>query len=452
MTSRRDFLRLGAGGLAAAALGTGCGRSDGDASAVAADSSRLQRPTLRIAQWSHFVPAYDQWFDGEYVKRWGDEHDVDVVVDHIPINELPLRADAEAAAQRGHDIFWFISPRPTLEDAVIDHTELVEEVSARLGPLVPHVSRSVRNAKNSRYFAFPDHWTAGPIHYRRDLWRKVGQSRGPRTWEDVLKAAPSLKALGHPLGLGFSSDLDSDWTVGSILHSFGASLQDDNARVTINSPAAVEAVKFGAALFKAGMTDEVFNWDASSNNRLLVSGRGSLILNAVSAIRATEQENPGLAANIALAPVPTAAAGDVPRGEYGVGSYVVWKFAEQQELAKKFLIDLSYASREAFIRSRLYNLPSFSRAVPDIDTLVGTDAQARPGNKYALLADATSWSTNVGYPGSNNAAVDEVFGRYLLPRMFASAARGEQSAQQAVADAEAQIKPIFARWRELGKI
>ena len=25
--------------------------------------------TLRIIQWSHFVPAYDRWFDNVYVKR-----------------------------------------------------------------------------------------------------------------------------------------------------------------------------------------------------------------------------------------------------------------------------------------------------------------------------------------------------------------------------------------------
>jgi multiple sugar transport system substrate-binding protein len=36
--------------------------------------------------------------------------------------------------------------------------------------------------------------------------------------------------------------------------------------------------------------------------------------------------------------------------------------------------------------------------------------------------------------------------------MFARAARGEVSAQQAVADAEAQIRPIFDNWRSRGLI
>ncbi len=36
--------------------------------------------------------------------------------------------------------------------------------------------------------------------------------------------------------------------------------------------------------------------------------------------------------------------------------------------------------------------------------------------------------------------------------MFAAAARGEMSAEEAVKAAEAQITPIFDKWRDLGKI
>jgi hypothetical protein len=36
--------------------------------------------------------------------------------------------------------------------------------------------------------------------------------------------------------------------------------------------------------------------------------------------------------------------------------------------------------------------------------------------------------------------------------MFARAARGEVSPQQAVADAEARIKPIFEKWRAKGLV
>ena len=34
--------------------------------------------TLKILQWSHFVPGYDKWFNNEYVKEWGSKNDTEV--------------------------------------------------------------------------------------------------------------------------------------------------------------------------------------------------------------------------------------------------------------------------------------------------------------------------------------------------------------------------------------
>src|SRR5918995_2953678 len=93
--------------------------------------------TLRIAQWSHFVPAYDVWFDNTYVKRWGQANDTEVRVDHINQADIPARAAAEVAAQSGHDLFWFLSPPAQYEDQVINHNEIVQEVTKRRGKMKP---------------------------------------------------------------------------------------------------------------------------------------------------------------------------------------------------------------------------------------------------------------------------------------------------------------------------
>jgi len=54
--------------------------------------------------------------------------------------------------------------------------------------------------------------------------------------------------------------------------------------------------------------------------------------------------------------------------------------------------------------------------------------------------------------GHANAAAMDVFNQFLVPKMFAAAAKGEMTAEEAVKAAEAQMKPIFDRWREQGKI
>jgi len=53
-----------------------------------------------------------------------------------------------------------------------------------------------------------------------------------------------------------------------------------------------EAVKFVKALYQDAMSPEVLSWDASSNNRAMLAGKVSVVLNAVSVTR--EAENKGM--------------------------------------------------------------------------------------------------------------------------------------------------------------
>src|SRR5262245_25069591 len=53
--------------------------------------------TLSVVQWSHFVPAYDKWFDN-FAKDWGTKNHIEVTVDHIPVADVAARAAAEASA------------------------------------------------------------------------------------------------------------------------------------------------------------------------------------------------------------------------------------------------------------------------------------------------------------------------------------------------------------------
>ena len=75
-----------------------------------------------------------------------------------------------------------------------------------------------------------------------------------------------------------------------------------------------------------------------------------------------------------------------------------------------------------------------------------------PTGKYGLFAEAGAWTANPGRPGFDNAAVAEVHNEYIIAQMFAAAAGGELSAEEAVKRAHAQAAPIFDKWRERGKI
>jgi multiple sugar transport system substrate-binding protein len=431
-SSRRRFL-AGAGAAAVTA---------GLAPAGLAPAAPRRR-TLRIAQSAHFVPAFDDWFDHKFTPAWGARNGVEVTVDHYSVSDLRARAAAEVATRQGHDLFGFYDPPPGYEPHVVPVSDVVAECERRYGKLLPFAHRGTFNPRTQTYFAFSDAWAPEPLLYRADWWGEAGAT--PDTWERIREGARRVREkTGATAGFGLAPEPDSNTTLRGLLWSYGAAEQDEAGQVTINSRATVEAIKLMTALYRESMTSDVFMWDPSSNNRAFVWGRASIIQNAISALRTLEMQNPDLAKQAALAP-PAAGPKGRLTGPHLLSCYVIWRFADSVELAKQFLVDLVAASEETFRASEWYNLPTFPRALPDLAARLGGSPPG--GARYGVLADAASWTVGLGHPGYTTAAIEEVATRSVIPRMFARAARGEQSAEEAARQAEGEMKRIFARWQ-----
>jgi multiple sugar transport system substrate-binding protein len=410
-------------------------------------------PVLRIAQWAHFVPAYDDWFDRKFAREWGQRNGVTVEIDHLSLSELRVRADTEVATQQGHDLFAFPESPVGYEPHVTFLTDVVTECERRFGRLPAFIQKGTFSPRTKQHFALPESWAAAPLHYRTDLWGEAGAR--PDTWELVREGARKIREKrGIPAGFGLSPEPDSNMTLRGLLWGFGAVEQDEAGQVAINSPATVEAVKLMTTIYRESMIPDVFMWDAASNNRAFVWGQASIIQNPISAIRSMEKSNPELAKQVVLAP-PAAGPATRLAPASVLHCYVVWRFSERIELAKRFLVDLLAASDEGFRASEFYNLPCFPRAVHDLPRKLGPvkaaparkGVPAQPGDRYALLAEADRWSALPGHPGPVTPAIDETVQRGIIPAMFARAARGEQTPEVSVRAAEAEMRRIFARWQ-----
>ena len=452
-TTRRDLLRrAGIGAAAVAAYGAGSGGALARTRVQGATrfAKKELAGTLRIVQWSHFVPAYDKWYDDIYVKRWGEANDTEVIVDHINQADIPARAAAEVAAQSGHDLFFFLSPPAAYEDQVINHNEIVEEVTNKRGKMKELALKATYNPRTRKYFAFSDNFVPDPVHYRADLWGEVGLR--PTTWDNVLKAAPKLRAMGHPIGLGMSNEIDSNMALMAMMMTFGSFIQDEDHKIVLNSKATRDVLTFARDLYRQGMSNEIFAWTAASNNQAFVAGRLSMALNAISIVRTAEGTNPDLAANTQLLPIPQG-----PNGRLGLehvmGAYVIWKFAKNKAAAAKFLADLEIKYIGAFENSKFYNFPSWPRSVPNMQKRLQRDPVAKPQGKYVLLGQiADKWTLNPGYPGYTNAGIDEIFNKFMIPQMFAEVAQGKRTPAEAARVYDRSFKRIFARWRSRKKI
>jgi multiple sugar transport system substrate-binding protein len=126
--------------------------------------------------------------------------------------------------------------------------------------------------------------------------------------------------------------------------------------------------------------------------------------------------------------------------------YVIWEFAKNKEGAQQFLIDYIDVFHEGFIAGQFYNFPCFLSTCPNLKMEISNDLIATPPDKYKVLDNAPDWTTNVGYPGYTTAAIDEAFKTWIIPKMFAKVARGDETPENAAKAAEEEYKRIFARW------
>jgi multiple sugar transport system substrate-binding protein len=345
----------------------------------------------------------------------------------------------------------FLSPPPVYEDQVIDHREIYEECERKHGKPVDLAVKSTYNPKTKKYFAFSDSFVPDPVNYRKDLWDDVGMA-APNSWDDVLTAGRKIKQKHNiPVGIGLSAELDTAMAMRTVLFAFGGSVQDEHGTVILNSKQTLEAIKFVKALYHDTMTAQVLAWDASSNNRAMLAGKISLCLNAISVTREGENKNIPITPKIQLTQALQGPGRRIGM-EHVMDCYVIWKFAENIDGAKKFLVDYIDNFRQGFLGSQFYNFPSFPSTVPDLEKLIADDPKAQPHDKYKILGTLMHQATNVGYPGYANAATDEIFNTWVLNTMFAKAATGNETPENALKQAEASCKRIFAKWHERGMV
>lgn len=408
--NRRKFLTVAGAGVAGGSLLTMLEARQAPA--------QIKGTTLRILQWSHFIPAYDAWFDGKFAKEWGDKNGVKVRVDHIPHLELPARMAAEFAAGAGHDIIMNGSSILTrlYYKSLADISDIYGQGGKKHGGWIPSAGPLVE--VEGKQYGIPMFYILLPMLYRKDLFDANGL-KAPDTWELARVAARTLKPKGHPTGIQFSQCADANLNWRSLLFSFGGAEADPSGEnILIDSKETREALRFAKALFDEGMTPEVFSWDDASDNRFLASGIGSWIHDAISAYRTTEDTNPDVFKNTHIALEP-AGPGGKRVSVSAANVYMIWKFSKNQQAAKEFLTHFMDSGKEGMTQSRGYNMPYLLADAQKPMPVIGADP------KMQILQDFPKIVAFYGHPGPFTTPIQEVVNLFVLPDMFTRVARGQ---------------------------
>jgi len=330
---------------------------------------------LSVGFWDHWVPGANKATEA-LVKEWAEKNKVEVSMDFITSqgNKLLLTTAAESQAKSGHDVLAFSTWLPArYADQLVPMNDVMEPLIKENGAV--NATVEYLGKLNGKWLAVPataGSQIKGPCS-RIDLLKKhagidiqamypVGQAPKADAWnlDNFLKAAEACQKGGNPFGMGLGTTSDSVDTAGALFHAFGAQLVNAKGDIVVKNDQVRQVLDYYKKLMQF-LPADVPSWDDASNNKFLVSGQGTLIMNPPSAWAVAKRDAPQIAEQLWTHGFPVG-----PKGRYA--PYLpffwgVWNFSKNQSAAKSLIVFLSQASSAEKMTnaSQGYDIPSFEK-------------------------------------------------------------------------------------------
>ena len=426
------------------------------ATAVFAPYIRTSRAagTVSVGFWDHWVPGANDTLT-KLCKDWAAKEKVDIKIDYITSQgqKNVLTIVAESQAKSGHDILqfpaWNTSDQANNLVPVDDLMAVAEKANGKAPAVVEFLGK-----QNGHWLAVPattGSQVKGPCG-RIDLLQKfagldvVKMYPGPGgkpdkalqdnwTWDAFLVAAEKCFKGGNPFGVGFGQTSDSvDW-VGALFHAYGAQLVDTKGNITVKSDAVKQVLEYCQKLVKV-LPPDVFAWDDASNNKYLIAGQGSLIMNPPSAWAVAKRDNLKVAEQCWTFPSPKG-----PKGRYAPGLpffWGIWKWSKNIAASKSLLAHLSQRSsiEQLVAASGGYDLPGFSN-LRDFKTW--SEVGPPKGTLYNYPPRADQIVDIAGAPAPVKIA-NQIYNQATMTKMVAKCTQGGESIDKAIGWAASELE------------
>ena len=393
----------------------------------------LAQRTLTILTWVDYVPAADKKFV-EQAERFGKLNNVKVEVNFVALGDLPAKISAAAMSKSGPDIvnLWYGTPH-VYADSLIDLDDVVNDLGKRYGGWYD-VAKAANFVKG-HWKSLPWNFVPYCVTYRKDLFKEVGETKFPDTYEDLLRVGKKLKDKGYPIGMSLGHALgDANLSYYPIWWAFGGKEVDKNGKIAIDSPETVAAIEYVKKLYKDAMDPTVLSWGDPDNNAAVLAGKISATFTAPSMYSAARNVAPHLREHLDHALTPRGPAGRFAGPlVLGLG---VFKFSKNQDLAKKFLtwiMEKEQFSEWVAVSDGMH--ASLLRAFEK-------DPYWQSDPKFEPLQKIGPYIRLFGYPGPPTQKAEEARSMFILVDMFAKAVQGTPT-RDAISWAVSEFKKVY---------
>lgn len=406
------------------------------------------KPKLNIGLWNHWIPGATD-VHSAIIKEWAQKNKVEVKIDLIgpQVRDIRTIAAAESRAGTGHDI---MALGPFDSWAFYKHCEPMNDVAdylqskyGKFDTLGTYLSYS---AEDQAWYAIPapmgshSYPMVSRIDYFKqyagidlvdifpaDVNKRDAQKVNAWTYDAFLVAARKLHKAGYPFGAAIAETSDANDWIGPLLLSFGSQPMDRDGNITIESDATLAALEFLKELTQY-MPKDIYGWDDASNNRWIISGKGSCIQNPPSAWAVAKKNQPQNAAQMWHHDTPKGPSGRF-RGALFY-NFVLWKWCKDKQAAKDLITYMLEKPQQWKIleAGQGYDMPQLT---PMYAHPVWQEEGPPPGGLYNYVIRGDEQLVAAGYP-AHPIAGNAIYSKHILPVMVAKATTGEMSPKDAI--------------------
>ena len=407
----------------------------GGVATVAKPATTGNNKPIQMLQATGMVDAADAEFKRQ-VAQWSKDANTPVNVEIVANTAIGDKIAAAVSAQSGADIVLLQDYEAWLyNSSLLDVTRTVDTLKTQLKGTYDTIDNNCK--VNGVYRAIPFTFFPSAWIYRTDWLKEQGYDKFPATMDDLMKAGTKLKAAGHPIGWSLAaSNGDARANCYSVLWNFGGKETDETGtKVTLNSPEALEALKWAQQFMKDACDPAGYAWDGSGNNRAYAAKTISATINGASVYIQAKTADPALAmaTDNAISPKgPGGGAIYTPSRSYGVT-----KWSGNPDGAQALLTYLLQPEQHSAWLTTASGYNNGAYHAYDDAKVFKDDPKLAP---YTLLLAQGKWP---GYPGPPNQNAAKVWQQDVIVNMFAKVQSGI-APQEALTAADAQMKKLYA--------